>query len=241
MRRSSVETSVATAEKISAALAFVYQAWKYARQLDRDLWDFAVEIRVLEGRGLSPKDCHGLVTKGYARQAPVEAGADDDGDALDRRDRIALPQLCCFMLSEVGTQRALSTLGRGAASVERVLPADGLWPIASAPVCRAQWPVPCWDFKLRELQVAGRLVKRFRVPSPNQETILAAFQEEGWPELIDDPLPPKSGKDSKRRVHDTIKNLNRHQATRLLRFCGDGTGKRIRWDFRDRVAPRLSQ
>ena len=207
-------------------------------QLDRDLWDFAVEIRVLEGCGLSPEDCQGLVTKGYLRQAPVEAGAGGDGDALGRRDRIALPPRCCFVLSEVGAERVPAALGRGAASVERVLPADGLWPITPAAVRRAPWPVPQWDFRLRELQLAGRLVKRFRVPSPNQETILATFQEEGWPELIDDPLPPKYGKDSKRRVHDTIKNLNRHQATRLLRFCGDGTGKRIRWDFHDRVALR---
>lgn len=236
MGRSSLENSAATAEKISAALAFVYQAWKYAQQLDRDLCGFAVEIRVLEGCGLSPQDCRGLVTKGHIRQAPVEAAASCHGDALDRRDRIALPQRLCFVLTEGGAQGVPALLGRDAAAVERVLPAGSPWPAAPASPCRVQGPVPHWDFRLRELQVAGRLVKRFRVPSPNQETILAAFQEEGWPELIDDPLPPKCGQDSKRRVHDTIKNLNRHQQARLLRFCGDGTGKRIRWNFHDQLA-----
>jgi hypothetical protein len=34
------------------------------------------------------------------------------------------------------------------------------------------------------------VVKEFKLPAPNQETILTAFQEEGWPPRIDDPLPP---------------------------------------------------
>ena len=42
-----------------------------------------------------------------------------------------------------------------------------------------------------EVRYRDEIVKRYRVPAPNQELILAAFEEEGWPQLIDDPLPPQ--------------------------------------------------
>ena len=38
--------------------------------------------------------------------------------------------------------------------------------------------------------LGGRIVNRYRVPSPNQEAIRAAFQEKGWPHRIDNPLSP---------------------------------------------------
>jgi len=86
---------------------------------------------------------------------------------------------------------------------------------------------PRWDRKSRVLRVGSRVVKRYRLPSPNQERILAAFEEEGWPASIDDPLPPVSGLCAKQRLHDTIKSLNARQEQRLLFFRGDGTGQRV--------------
>jgi hypothetical protein len=108
-----------------------------------------------------------------------------------------------------------------------------LCPNPSAPVPQ-QPPVvsvdqPRWDGCRRELWWGGRLVKRFRQPAPNQEALLAAFEELGWPEWMDDPLPREKGIDPQERLHDTVKGLNRHQRQRLLHFCGDGTGQRIGW------------
>ena len=65
----------------------------------------------------------------------------------------------------------------------------------------------------------------------NQEAILAAFQEDGWPARIDDPLPPVAETDPKRRLSDTIKCLNRKQQNALVRFSGDGTGEGVLWDL----------
>lgn len=79
--------------------------------------------------------------------------------------------------------------------------------------------------------MGGVVVKQFKVPAPNQELILAAFQEEGWPVHIDDPLPPRAEQDTKRRLHETITSLNRHQRVRLVRFMGDGTGQGVRWEL----------
>lgn len=88
---------------------------------------------------------------------------------------------------------------------------------------------PEWDPNHRELRFRGQVVKRYRVPAPNQELILSAFQEDGWPEFIDDPLPPAPNQDPKLRLQATIKSLNRHQMARLVRFHGNG-GTQIYWE-----------
>ena len=76
----------------------------------------------------------------------------------------------------------------------------------------------------------GQIVKQFKVPSPTQESILAAFEEEGWPAAIDDPLPPQPEQDSKRRMRNTIQHLNANQKVPLVFFRGDGSGQRILWE-----------
>ncbi len=91
--------------------------------------------------------------------------------------------------------------------------------------------IPNWDRETRTFMVGRILVKRFRVPSPNQEAVLDAFQEEGWPSSVDDPLSPVPEQQPKRRLRDTIKCLNMNQANRAIRFRGDGTGQRVSWEL----------
>jgi hypothetical protein len=89
---------------------------------------------------------------------------------------------------------------------------------------------PVWDPSHRELRYNGKLVKRFRVPASNQIAILDAFQEDGWPEFIDDPIPPERGIDPKHRLNVTIKSLNRNQVDPLIRFHGNGNGLQVYWE-----------
>ena len=67
---------------------------------------------------------------------------------------------------------------------------------------------PHYDTARRELTVAGKLIKRFRRPSKNQVGLLMAFEEEGWPEMIFDPLPGEANVDAKHRLRDTVYHLN---------------------------------
>lgn len=90
---------------------------------------------------------------------------------------------------------------------------------------------PIWDPERRELRVGEMVVKRFRQPAQNQELILTVFEEDGWPERIDDPLPPDPVRDPKERLHDVIKKLNRAQDVALIRFHGDGTGTGVLWEL----------
>lgn len=101
----------------------------------------------------------------------------------------------------------------------------------SAPSGDDLMAAPCWDPQLRELRVGHVLVKRFRQPSTNQERILLAFEEEGWPPRIDDPLPPDPQHDTKQRLRTTLKSLNRNEQHGLIRFHSDGTGQGVLWDL----------
>ena len=88
---------------------------------------------------------------------------------------------------------------------------------------------PLWDRDNRVLSFGGQIVKRFGRSSPNQEAVLQAFEEQGWPCRIDDPLPYCDEVAPKPRLHDTIRWLNLKHECRLLRFLGDGTGEGVCW------------
>jgi hypothetical protein len=86
---------------------------------------------------------------------------------------------------------------------------------------------PRWDRTARKLWLGSCLVKEFPRPSVCQVLILEAFEEQGWPEAVDDPLPHDPDIDPKRRLHDTIKRLNRHQRWPALSFHGNGNGEGV--------------
>jgi hypothetical protein len=90
--------------------------------------------------------------------------------------------------------------------------------------------LPHWDRQARVLRLGDQVVKRFRQSPSNQEAVLSAFEEEGWPPRIDDPLPSRQGQDSVRRLNLTIWRLNKHQRNHLLRFFSDDTGAGICWE-----------
>jgi hypothetical protein len=80
------------------------------------------------------------------------------------------------------------------------------------------------------------MVKRFRQPAKNQESILAALQEENWPLHLDDPMTGGDKVDPVERLRDTIKKLNR-QSVRLIRFRSDGRGRGVLWELRNPIDP----
>jgi hypothetical protein len=92
---------------------------------------------------------------------------------------------------------------------------------------------PHWDSATRQLRVGDVVIKEFHQPAENQVTLLTAFEEEGWPPRIDDPLPPSGGIDPKERLHEAIRRLNQHQITPKIRFAGDGTGRGVLWRLLD--------
>jgi hypothetical protein len=99
------------------------------------------------------------------------------------------------------------------------------------PARRRKADRPQYRAATRELWLGDRLVKRYRVRAENQELMLKAFEEEGWPQRIDDPLPPHPDIDSHERLKAAIKRLNKAQKSALIHFSGDGTGRGILWSL----------
>ncbi len=89
--------------------------------------------------------------------------------------------------------------------------------------------VPVWNSAIGELSLSGVLVKKYRHPAKNQRLILNAFQEEGWPRKVDDPLPGVHDADPKRRLSDTVRSLNDNRKNDALHFECDGTGEGVIW------------
>jgi hypothetical protein len=201
------------------ALTELAIAHDYARDARRNAWQFAVEISRLTDLGLTGSDLRWLVEKGFAVHAREITEVGD----LDRRFALgvntAFTQETRFLLTDVGY-----ALAAGCRAVPTLLRFHNPGESNATNKC-----TPNWQGGDGTLYLGSQIVKRFKRPSPNQEIILATFEEEGWPERIDDPLPQVNGIDPKRRLHDSIKWLNRNQATRLLRFSGDGTGEGVRW------------
>ncbi len=85
---------------------------------------------------------------------------------------------------------------------------------------------PHWDKGKRILYFAGSVTKRYRRIAKNQQLVLDVFQELGWPDSIDDPLPWSDGADFIQRVNNTAKDLNKGYENELIGFRtnGDGTG-----------------
>jgi hypothetical protein len=86
---------------------------------------------------------------------------------------------------------------------------------------------PEWEPALGELRYRGQVVKQFHRSAPNQECILNAFQELGWPERVDDPLPKERGAGGLERLRETVKSLNRGQ--HVLHFRVEPDGRGVRW------------
>jgi hypothetical protein len=93
---------------------------------------------------------------------------------------------------------------------------------------------PCWIASRRQLWLGSELVKQFARLAPHQSAILEAFQAAGWPTRIDNPLrqaPTAWLAVAKRRLRQTIDNLNRGMTPATIRFRGDGSGLGIRWEL----------
>jgi hypothetical protein len=131
--------------------------------------------------------------------------------------RDALP---CKRIADV--RRAEAERTRRLAEAKPGVPAQETESAAELPAQAA----PQWNRERGELTIGDRFAKRIQNirQATNAGRILDVFEEENWPERIDDPLP--DGRDAY-RLKAAIASLNRGLIG--LRFSRDGTGEGIRW------------
>ena len=202
--------------RVTSALSLLAQAQAYAADAGASAWEFAVEIDSLEKSGLTTTDLRWLLAKGF-----LQHGTDNSGpgglcrqvEAVSAARAFGFTEQSCFILSATGW--------------ELLDPHARLKPLERAPVESSLRPR--WDDERQELRVGELLVKKFKLPAPNQRRVLVAFEEEEWPYRVDDPLPQHPEIEPKRQLHHTLMALNRNQQHRVIRFLGDGSGVGICW------------
>jgi hypothetical protein len=203
--------------RLRRAYDLLQDAFRRAAELQIDVWQFAVELAELCGAGVTHTDLRWLVARGYAQSGSERLDVAAPLRLFRRATSLSFPDNTCFILTAKGAE------ARGTG-----LNAEGTRPTGS-PEVPSGCSLPQWDRERRRLLWRGRVVKEFRVPAPNQELILSAFEEEQWPPRIDDPLPLCPEMDAKDRLHEAIKSLNRRRLCKGLRFRGDGSGRGILW------------
>ena len=210
------ETAIYPALK--AAIKALLLGRQMADSLNVPIWQFAEEIESLRANGIFNAEIRWLIQNGLVLHAEEISLSKDKARRFRKIGRLTLSARTCLVLSDAGQSWAerLGTFSAEPSGPNGFHKENG--------VARPRW---CKD--LRELQVGTHIVKRFLRPAPNQETVLAAFEEEAWPIRIDDPLPREHERDAAQCLHDTINHLNRNQIHPLIHFSGDGTGRGIRW------------
>ncbi|HRX80897.1 MAG TPA: hypothetical protein P5307_17635 [Pirellulaceae bacterium] len=202
---------------LSRALALLLQAHAYAHDAQTDLWQFAIRAEHLHEAGATINDLRWLAVRGYVEHGEETTRRGNAVRSFKRRAGTYFAPKTCFVLTPAGIDLSST-----------VLPASAVFRMASdSPTIQ-----PRWEAIRRELWLGDVVVKRLRVPAQNQECVLAAFEEENWPEHIDDPLPVHGDVDPKRRLHDVINRLNRSQIQPLIGFHGNGNGQGIYWRLR---------
>lgn len=83
---------------------------------------------------------------------------------------------------------------------------------------------PQWDIQSCELKYLGEVVRKYSRTAKNVFLVLNVFEEELWPNRVDDPMP--HGPDSL-RLHATIHSINKK--LRKIHFNADGAGEGICW------------
>jgi hypothetical protein len=225
------------AHELGDGLIALWRAYDYARNACVDRWEFALEIQQFYEQGLTHNELRWLVAKGIVEHGRETTAYGDARRSFKLTHGLTFSASSAFVLSKSGAGFAsqfvaVSSNIAEASTLDKTSLSDSLsmQPLAGNGVSQAEIRLrPTWDARCRELRVAGKLVKRFRVPAASQERVLAAFEEEAWPAFIDDPLPAVADGVPKQRLQNAIKRLNNRQTNRLIHFHGDGSGEGIGW------------
>src|SRR5436853_170200 len=236
-------TSSLIDESLRAGLALLWRAYICAQDTGANVWDFALRTSRLYEAGMTSSDLRWMVAKGFAEHGQETSGYDDPHRSFRRSNGYLFNNHTCLILTPSGAALAEHVFQETARSPQAKLFALAAVASETAALANARQEAyqtntpatsarkPRWNATRRELSLAGLIVKRFRVPARNQETILSVFEEEGWAAHIHDPLPVTRDIDAPTRLHDAINRLNRCQINSLVRFHGDGKGTGVFWEL----------
>jgi hypothetical protein len=202
---------------VRALLTLLRGAYSCALLLCRPPVEFSVDLATVLSTGVAESRLLVLIEAGVIgllrqnRAGPARRGS-------RRSARSVLGPRSAFVLTAAG-ESLLEELQAASASAPDAPP---------RPPARKTGPT--WNPVRKELWFQGSLVKRFRrKDAANQFLILESFEELGWPEWIDDPLPHVPGIAAEQRLQETVKSLNRRQLHPALHFNVSSLRQGVRW------------
>jgi hypothetical protein len=223
-----IDPGAIIAKSVRPALNVLLSAFDYVADCRVDPWQLAVELPELLAKGASLVDIRWLILRGLAEHAREVTLEGEPERSFRPLAVTSFPTDTCLVLSAEGAQMLRAAL--------RARQEPAACPACSTPLTNGVAPTaahvratPEWDEGRRELRCQGIVIKRYRVPAPNQESILALFQSSAWPDYVLDPLPRSGEVEPKQRLHETIKSLNRNHLRPLIKFHANGHGCQIHW------------
>lgn len=86
-------------------------AYGYAKEVERDAWEFALEIQCLAAAGVNNSELRWLVCKGLARHAEEKISHGKKGRIFQNLGDVTFSNGSCFVLTEAGyeTFKKIST------------------------------------------------------------------------------------------------------------------------------------
>jgi hypothetical protein len=208
---------------VQNAFGVLLEGYDYAHDLKASPWEFAVEATTLLAQGCTPNTLRWLVLRGYVEQT---------ARGPKRRRRKRQPHLAEPRTFAEGTCYVLTALGASIARGDTPR-APCTEPLArnSQRRSKEEGDTPVWDSATGELRFLSCLVRRFRNAASDQRAVLDAFQRQGWPERVKDPLPHsgEEGLNVKKRLRDTVKNLNRDHEAPGMHFYATDAGRAVGW------------
>jgi hypothetical protein len=204
---------------MKSVLRQLFRASVFARENGADIWDFSEELSGFLAQGATRGELRALLHTGLIVHAEETTRPGDTRRRFKKTGIMTLPAKASGIITPAGIviAREFPELSEGVTK----LPDDNAMDAKSL----------FWHPKDRELWFGNVLLKRLGRPAPILEVILCSFQEQNWCTRVDDLIPRKPGRDSVACLHGAIVRLNRHHVVSMIKFCGDGTGRGIRWKW----------
>lgn len=169
-----------------------------------------------------------------ASRGVTEMFSDDSATPVDMALCRAVKAYLALRQDEVGTSELYNVFGSWHPSVTPDLLMRIIRKVRTSSAKGEPLGTPHWDANAGRLYFAGRLVKEFRRPAPNQRRVLGAFQRVQWLPKIENPFfADRIGFDAAAEtLRNTAEALNDgHCAEGLIRFGTGSNCSSIYWQI----------
>lgn len=106
------KVEIALTPSMRRGIEMLSVAYNYAKEVQRDAWEFALEIQCLSAAGVNNSELRWLVCKGLARHAEEKMSHGKKGRIFQNLGDVTFSAGSCFVLTESGYEAFKNLSGR---------------------------------------------------------------------------------------------------------------------------------